>query len=187
MAGVLAPLGFILMTNERLLKDLQHQASIDPLTQLLNRRSFFRTVEPAISQSARTNSSIAVIAIDIDHFKKINDQFGHQAGDEVLVLLADCLRQHLRGGDIPARFGGEEFVIFLPDTGQEECEMVAERLRVAFKDTVSRRQDEPKSSSISLGLVTMKANSANVDDMIAVADQRLYTAKQSGRDRIAAQ
>ena len=116
IAGVLAPLGYILMTNERLLNELKAQADSDPLTRLLNRGAFYAAVKLVFACNKGRQSPSALLAIDIDHFKSINENFGHQVGDENLVLLIDNLRSELRESDVPARFGGEEFIVALYQT-----------------------------------------------------------------------
>ena len=186
MAGVIAPLGYILMTNERLLKNLKEQASHDALTNLFNRRAFHERVTPLMSANARLKQPVSLLAIDIDHFKAVNDSYGHKAGDDVLVLLADTLRQELRASDIAARFGGEEFVALLPATTQETAIEVAERLRRAYKQNMASRPQEPTSSSISIGVVCSDTADIGVEAMIEMADERLYAAKSDGRDRVVA-
>ena len=187
MAGVIAPLGYILMTNERLLKNLKDQASHDALTHLLNRRAFHEQVMPLMSANARLKQPVSLLAIDIDHFKTVNDTYGHKAGDDVLVLLADTLRRELRNSDLAARFGGEEFVAVLPATPLETATEVAERLRRAYKENMQARTKEPTLSSISIGVVCSDTADISVEAMIETADERLYAAKHGGRDQVCAQ
>ena len=115
--------------SQKLEGELTVQATIDPLTQIYNRRALLHLVLNAISRAIRNNSLVALILIDIDHFKRVNDSHGHQTGDEVLVAFAKRLQDNLRKHDLLARYGGEEFMVLLPESDAEEALTIAEKLR----------------------------------------------------------
>lgn len=161
-----------LATGERQARRAARLAYIDPLTGLPNRRG----IEPALNRAARDIDRGSIIMIDVDHFKSLNDTFGHAAGDQVLERLADVLRHHTRGTDRVARWGGEEFIVVLPEGGEQGSLLLAERIRTSVHAI-----EAPKPITVSLGLAV-----ARVDDTVATilerADACLYTAKGGGRD-----
>ncbi len=164
---------------------LRRLAITDPLTGLFNRRHWFGLAESQLEQATRYQHSLAVIMTDLDHFKRINDAYGHMVGDEVLVAVAQSLNDSLRMVDILARFGGEEFVILLPETDLDSAQDVAERLR---EQMASQRINTSKGTlavTISLGVaeISQEADSS-IDELVEWADQALYAAKQSGRNRV---
>lgn len=152
-------------------------AERDPLTRLRNRRGFDAKLNTLIAKEA-LGSTFAVIVLDIDHFKRINDSLGHDQGDIVLVRLSELLRRNLRRRDIVARFGGEEFVVLLPDVGTDIAFQTAERLRQQVAAI-----DEPVSFSISLGVACNRQPAEGFRSVLTRADQALYAAKAAGRDR----
>ena len=173
-----------LKKNNELLLNL---SNTDPLTQLFNRRYLTEALEKELMRSARTNSPLALVMLDIDHFKQVNDSYGHQKGDRVLITLADLLRRHLRQYDVAARFGGEEFALILPDTQLPQALEVAERLRAATEDLSFPGNLQDLSLSISLGAAVFPCgNIKTVDDLIREADYALYSAKRAGRNRVEA-
>ena len=162
---------------------MQELASHDELTGLLNRRAFLDRVRPEIAAQRRHGEASAVILIDLDHFKAINDQFGHQSGDEVLRGTAALLLRHLRGADILARWGGEEFLIFMPRTSVDDAGLVAERLRLALRQQGCPALPASWTLTASFG-ITVLDNDLTLDTATARADQALYQAKHGGRDRV---
>jgi diguanylate cyclase (GGDEF)-like protein len=182
--GVLVPIGYIMMVNERLIEDAKLQANSDPLTNLLNRRAFYSAAEPAYARCLREKDPISLLMVDIDKFKLVNDRYGHQVGDQVLVDLADCLRSQLRDADIIARFGGEEFVILMPATNENEAKPVADRLRETYKNLIASSNYPPPESTLSIGLVCSNAIAGGLEKIISEADKNLYQAKNSGRDQV---
>ena len=162
---------------------MQALASHDELTGLLNRRAFLERVRPEIAAQRRHSEPSAVILIDLDHFKSINDQFGHQSGDEVLRGTAQLLQRHLRGADILARWGGEEFLIFMPRTTVDDASLAAERLRLALRQQSCSGLPPDWILTASFG-VTVLDNDLTLDTATARADQALYQAKNGGRDRV---
>lgn len=162
---------------------MQELASHDELTGLLNRRAFLERVRPEIAAQRRHGEASALILIDLDHFKAINDQFGHQTGDEVLRGTAALLLRHLRGADILARWGGEEFLIFMPRTSVDDASLVAERLRLALRQQSCPALPASWTLTASFGITVMD-NDLTLDTATARADQALYQAKHGGRDRV---
>jgi diguanylate cyclase (GGDEF)-like protein len=170
-----------LKRSNQMLLDLSHT---DPLTNLNNRRYMMEVLEKEIDRSQRTRAYLSLIMIDIDHFKNINDTYGHQKGDAVLQDLAILLKDHLRQYDTAARFGGEEFALILPETGLDEARQVAERLRQATEKLVFEEIPDLKMTA-SLGVSCFPVEPVQtVDDLIREADYALYNAKRSGRNRV---
>ena len=156
------------------------KASHDHLTGLLNRGGLDRIKQEARSGRVRFNGPYTVAVLDIDHFKRINDGFGHAAGDGVLKIVAEEIKRGIRGGDVAARYGGEEFVVFLPDSQLESAVMVVERIRAA----VAARADLPAPLTLSAGVASGVVGHDVVEAVFQRADQALYRAKRSGRDRV---
>lgn len=152
-------------------------AERDPLTRLRNRRGFDAKLQALIAKGA-LGSTFAVVVLDIDHFKRINDSLGHDQGDIVLVRLSELLRRNLRRRDIVARFGGEEFVVLLPDVGRDIAFQTAERLREQVAAI-----DEPVPFSISLGIACSRQPVERFRSVLTRADRALYAAKSAGRNR----
>ncbi|HKK02253.1 MAG TPA: diguanylate cyclase [Desulfuromonadales bacterium] len=170
-----------LKKNNELLLNL---SNIDPLTQLFNRRYFLETLEKELMRSSRANTSFSLLMLDIDHFKQINDTYGHQAGDRALEEVAKLLRQHLRQYDIAARFGGDEFALVLPHTKLPQALDVAERLRAAV-ETLSFPDGLRMTASLGAACFP-ETNITAIDELIREADVALYNAKRAGRNRVGA-
>lgn len=160
-----------------LLAEVERLATSDALTGLANRRLFDETLERAVARARRTGEPLAVAVLDIDHFKAVNDEHGHQVGDEVLRQLATALRQVVRAGDLVARYGGEEFVVLATQASVDDAVVLAERLRAAAR-TVSAVP-----VTISVGVAGLPAGGDGAA-MVADADAALYRAKATGRDRV---
>lgn len=155
----------------------QELAMTDALTQLSNRRAFEFELRREISLSRRFGTSLSLVAIDLDHFKVVNDRYGHPSGDRVLIVLAGALRQGLRTGDLPARIGGDEFMLLLPRTTKPNAIRVAEKLRqrieqIPFMDDIQ--------VSVSIGVASMPDDGENESALLAAVDQAMYRAKQAG-------
>lgn len=163
--------------------DLKQQATTDGLTGALNRRAFREEGERAISLAGRHRTDVALIGFDLDFFKKINDTYGHPAGDEVLVRVADIARATLRSGDIFGRVGGEEFSIVLPHTDREGAVAVAEKLREAIAGVSFEFDGKPVRITASFGLARLSLIARDLDTLMAHADAALYASKASGRNR----
>ncbi len=159
-------------------------ARIDPLTSLLNRRAFIEQAMPLWNNARRNDRPLTVLMADIDHFKQINDTYGHAVGDEVLTAISRLLAEACRGSDVAARWGGEEFVMLLPETGLSQARQLAERLRLSIEALSFRDGRKPFHVSASFGIAEM-AMHRHLDELIAEADDWLYRAKQRGRNRVA--
>jgi diguanylate cyclase (GGDEF)-like protein/PAS domain S-box-containing protein len=163
---------------------LQTQANRDPLTSLFNRRYFEDNLPEKITQAHRRGQSFAIIMLDADKFKNVNDTYGHKVGDKVLMELAAVCERQLRAEDLVARYGGEEFVIFLNNVNTETASSVANRLREAIADSVVYAENhDPVKFSVSIGIAP-SGISDSPDALIKMADDAMYLAKQNGRNRI---
>ena len=173
-----------LMTGGRLQDDLNQQASRDPLTGALNRRAFALVAEKELARARRGGRSLALLMMDLDHFKQINDHLGHAGGDAMLCLFVRLAGGVLRGEDVFCRFGGEEFVALLPDSSEEQALAVAERLRFAFAEAAAEDvgDDLPFALTVSVGISALQADE-DLEGMIRRADLALYRAKAEGRNR----
>ncbi len=177
---------------KRLQDDLKAQnrrfeelSNTDPLTQLANRRFLMNVFEKEFHRSVRHKHPLSLIMADIDHFKKINDTYGHQQGDLVLKAVADTMRNLLREYDVAARFGGEEFALVLPETALLQATHVAERIRERIAAMRFEGSLAPLRMTISLGVASSPGKGIKgVNDLIRVADDALYTAKREGRNRV---
>ncbi len=169
-------------------QQLQEQARTDSLTGINNRRQFYRLGEPEIGRSHRYGRHLSLLILDVDHFKQVNDTYGHGIGDQLLIALASGLEQSLRSSDVPARFGGEEFVVLMPETSFDIAGEIAERLRVmATELTVVTPTGEKVSVTISIGVSSLQPEDTDLDQMIKRADRALYRAKEAGRNRVESQ
>jgi diguanylate cyclase (GGDEF)-like protein len=176
-----------MQTDTRQMARTLHAASqTDPLTELPNRRQMIERLEAELCRVGRSGGGgFALIMLDIDHFKEVNDAFGHAAGDHVLVETAGLLRRNLRGHDLCARWGGEEFLILLPDTDQVQAEAVAEKLRDIVARHPMAHQEHSIAVTLSLGVAAHRQG-RTADACIQAADDALYIAKRAGRNRWAA-
>ena len=172
----------------RVLKEkLQKQADKDPLTNLYNRRYFHNIADNILNISFRDKKNVGVIMIDIDFFKKVNDTYGHNVGDIVIKKLANLLLADTRKSDIVARFGGEEFVVLLPDTNKEGSLKIAQKLREIVEKEIIKIDDEKTFSfTISLGVTTILLKDKNIEPSLDRADKALYIAKENGRNQVVA-
>lgn len=165
-------------------KELEKLATTDPLTGAKNRRSFLNLFEKEMKRSKRYNYTLALVMIDIDHFKKINDNFGHETGDKILNLLVAKCHSVLRDSDIFARWGGEEFIILLPETDLLQASSAAERLRGALAQSELRTNDGTNINfTVSIGFTIFGNKNILIDEIIKKADKALYLAKKQGRNR----
>ncbi|MGA9165267.1 MAG: diguanylate cyclase [Thiobacillus sp.] len=161
-------------------------AQLDPLTGLNNRRAFYDRTSPLWSNAIRHGHDTSVMMLDIDLFKQINDAHGHAHGDKVLKALADILKRSVRQGDVLARWGGEEFIVFLPETGQQEAAALAERLRAEIARMRVPCETGETAATASFGVAQKEDRHATLDALIASADECLYQSKQHGRNRVTA-
>ena len=174
--------GFIMMVCQRLFYDLKVAANTDVLTRLLNRRAMMHQLEIAMNQFYRSDRSFALILIDVDFFKRVNDVYGHDGGDMVLVHLAQILQTKMRQIDSASRWGGEEFLILLPDTALEQAHEIAERLRSYVETNPAPTNIQ---ITISLGIAVIRQHGNSLESLITAADHALYAAKRNGRNQVA--
>ncbi|MBJ6136268.1 sensor domain-containing diguanylate cyclase [Marinobacter litoralis] len=180
--------GIVLDVSKRkaLEQELEELATKDSLTGLLNRRELSRVLAEELERAHRYHRSLAVLWIDFDHFKKVNDSFGHAAGDQVLSTAGWVLGSSVRAVDSVGRFGGEEFVVVLPEMGQPEALETAERLRQAVRHKpVILPSGECVSVTASIGVAVYPVHGSNADELSAEADKAMYRAKMQGRDCVA--
>jgi two-component system, cell cycle response regulator len=170
---------------ESIQKELVDLATLDGLTGVFNRREFNQRLQVELNQSQRQGFTCALIMFDIDHFKKLNDTYGHQAGDEALKCFAALLKQQVRPGDLVARYGGEEFGVILPNTSMAEAGLVAERLReaVALQPVAITPQQTLQITS-SIGVSSFPRDATEFAGLLEAADQALYAAKRNGRNQV---
>jgi diguanylate cyclase (GGDEF)-like protein len=170
---------------EKAKAQLNYFATIDPLTNTFNRRHFLELSERKIKRTQTSNGHASFLLFDIDHFKKINDEHGHIIGDQVLQGMAQICLKHLRADDILGRFGGEEFVILLPETKLEDARNIAERLRLLIAETPIETEIGPINTTISIGMaIKEKTTTMSIDQLLSRADRAMYHAKQAGRNRV---
>jgi len=162
---------------------LTEVAISDPLTGLHNRRAFQVRLAEEVERTRRSQAPFALLLVDLDHFKQVNDQFGHQAGDQALQAVAAVLHQELRAVDLPARIGGEEFAVLLPNTAEHGALEAAERLRAAIAAQPIPHQHTTLTITASVGVAWCPAHADTGDGLLRVADQALYQAKRAGRNR----
>lgn len=179
MVGQFAAHAALALENASLYQLVQKQADTDALTGIPNRRTFESTLEREMSRAARSGEQVTLAMFDIDHFKALNDTYGHQTGDEVLKKVAAALAATCRDFDMPARYGGEEFVVILPACSSKESLMVAERLRVAIAHI-----DAVTPVTASSGVATFPTHATDIQSLIKAADEALYESKRGGRDRV---
>ena len=183
----LAGQAVVSIENATLHEAVERQAVTDELTGLANLRAFMNRLEQEIERSRRFSTPLALVMLDLDHFKHINDEYGHQQGDEVLALVADVLRDFSRDIDAPARYGGEELAVVLPQTDSEGAEQLAERIREAVERLEVPRVDGGAGSlrlQASFGVASLPENAVDRAGLIAAADAALYRAKRAGRNRV---
>jgi diguanylate cyclase (GGDEF)-like protein len=164
--------------------DAEHLARTDHLTGLNNRRAFYEAVSPVWSTALRSNRDVSLILLDIDHFKVLNDNYGHAFGDRVLGSVASVLEVSAREGDVVARWGGEEFILFLPETNLKSAMALAERLRASISEMRIDYGQTPLSITASFGVVQRAESCQSVDELTSRADKCLYQAKSEGRNRV---
>ncbi len=185
LAHWLAAQATIALENERLHRTVKRQAITDELTQLANRRRFTETLAVEIRRAQRFGEPVALVLADLDDFKRINDRYGHQAGDEVLRRFADILRENVRDFDLPVRYGGEEFAVLLPETALDGGDQLARRLQTALLrlrlPEIGR--DRPPVTA-SFGVAAFPA-AGSAEELLSAADGALYRAKAAGKNRVA--
>ncbi|WP_410514305.1 GGDEF domain-containing protein [Paenibacillus sp. BR2-3] len=183
MFMILGTAGFILLSKEQSYEELKRLATYDELTGILNRRSFILRAQLKIAAAAKNIELVSLLVLDIDHFKNVNDTYGHDIGDIVLADFAATIGRNLGSDDLFGRFGGEEFAILLTGIDEVTCDRKAEELRKAVMETTFC--DIPLSYTVSIGVITVVPNQRTPLDMLyKISDDALYRAKREGRNRV---
>ena len=175
---------FVVMLSYRLNQNLESIATIDKLTGVLNRRGLEDAAQKMQGICKRINLNMSVILIDVDHFKKVNDQHGHLYGDDVLKELTSVIANILRSGDVLGRYGGEEFCIFLPNTSEQDALRLAERIRAGVEASLKIINYKSVNVTISLGVADSIKAGYDFIGLVAAADTAMYAAKNKGRNRV---
>lgn len=171
------------LRNATLFHQALQRAYLDPLTHTHNRAAFSDVLQRETKRADRCQQELSLIFVDVDHFKSINDNYGHDCGDLALASVAGKIKDSVRGSDIVFRYGGEEFVVLLPDTNQEEAALIAERIRIGIESHTLAYGMEVLNMTASLGVSSLKRND-HPKDFIKRADAAMYQAKRSGRNRV---
>lgn len=185
-APITAVVAQMSLALSRTQQQLKHLANTDPLTHLPNRRSFFSSAQRCLDQCSGRAESAALIVIDADHFKELNDSFGHAAGDKALVEIAEVLREHFRYTDLLCRVGGEEFAVLLPGLDLQTAQPLAQRIVKAVAARPITNDAAIIEYSISCGIADTLTN-RDLPTLFKAADDAMYLAKQRGRNRVALQ
>jgi diguanylate cyclase (GGDEF)-like protein len=173
------------LTNIKLRETLQHQAIRDSLTGLFNRRYLDETMVREIHRAQRKGAPLGVIMLDLDHFKRFNDTYGHEAGDNLLRILGEFLLTQVRYEDVPCRYGGEEFVLIMPEASLDVVKARAKEIREKVPQLqVLHRGQLLESTTVSLGVAMLPDHGATVEDLLRAADDAMYQAKREGRNRV---
>ena len=171
--------------RQRLYRELEHRSTYDGLTGALNRAEFDKRLSVECKSADRHNRPLALLMVDVDFFKRINDTYGHQTGDRVLKDIVPLMREMARGGDVVARYGGEEFAIILPDTDEDGAMVIAARTRSNIENHSFEFSDHADINiTVSIGCVSRQPLAITADDLFKAADAALYQAKDTGRNRV---
>ena len=185
LARTLAEQSALALANLNMRDVLKMQSMQDPLTGLFNRRYMEESLDRELRRALRRNSSLGVLMIDVDHFKNLNDTFGHEAGDAVLRSLGAMLKAHFRGEDVVCRYGGEEFTVILPDASREAANQRSSALCESTKQMLVQHRGQPlRAISLSIGVAIFGEHGTTADALIRAADSALYQAKERGRDQV---
>jgi two-component system cell cycle response regulator len=183
MAGVMADHAAVAIANARMYERMERMATTDGLTGLVNHRQFQAVFDAHLARAERYGRKLSLIFTDIDHFKDINDKYGHPVGDQVLKRVAAIMRSTARRTDVVARYGGEEFAVLMEETGHSGAQHIAERIRKAVEAEVFHCEAETFHCTLSLGVATFPEDGSDKYRLTACADQALYQAKRSGRNQ----
>ena len=170
---------------ERSLQKVEELAATDPLTGLYNRRHFAKVLEQLFAEAQRYGKDMSCVMIDLDKYKQLNDSLGHQMGDEILIMAGKVIGANMRRMDVAARYGGDEFVLLLPQASAVDAAAVAQRIRQEFKPASAALLKRTEGLSMSIGIGSISGNHpAHADQLVRFADQALYHSKEAGRDRV---
>ena len=184
MQPTFTSIGFLLMYNEAMQADLKRVARIDPLTGVNNRLALAEKASSLLDRARQTGRPFAALMLDADHFKRINDRFGHDGGDKVLLTLVDSIRASLGRRDVIGRVGGEEFVVLSPDASLGDALVLGERIRLAVENAQLWIEGEVQSLTVSIGVTVSKPDETETEAVLRRADLALYAAKRAGRNRV---
>ena len=177
----------LIQQTERLEKaqeKLKLLAATDPMTKLYNRRYFSEISTTHFDLAMRATTPLSLIMIDIDHFKKVNDTYGHEVGDDVIIFLSNTLKEQSRKSDIVSRWGGEEFLILFPNTDVKGAEIIAQKIRKTIENSRIKIEDTEIMFTISIGLAYINKEDTKIENLIKRADDALYRSKEEGRNRV---
>lgn len=172
------------MDKEVLLDKMEFLSLTDDLTGIMNRRGFMNMYRVEEKRMIRYKTPVSLTLCDIDHFKKINDTYGHDFGDKVLKKVASMLHEDLRGNDILARWGGEEFILAQPETDYDQCMKTIVRIQEKIKNLKFKYHEKTVTLTLSFGYHTLKSKNIDFDQFLKLADENLYKSKKGGRDQI---
>ena len=185
MLTTCAPILSMAFNNAITHQQMQRLAALDSLTGIYNRRFGYNRIQEEFSRSVRTGASISLIMIDIDHFKIVNDTYGHLVGDKIIISITKTINGAIREGDLLVRYGGEEFLCVLPGANQHDTELVAERIRIMVSDSTLKCGDQEVKVTVSLGIATYPSKDiSDIHQFINIADEAMYSAKNMGRNRV---
>lgn len=181
---VVATVGFLLLCTERSQRELERAARLDYLTDVYNRRAIEELGTRAIAGARRHGMSLSLLVVDLDHFKHINDELGHAAGDLALVRAVARIREALRAEDLLGRLGGEEFIVLMPNTDGSSAAAAAERIRESFSDRPLDLEGRPRTVTLSIGVAVLAPADRHFSQLLQRADRAMYAAKNAGRDLV---
>lgn len=167
----------------KLMQSLKNTAMRDPMTGLYNRRFIEDYIDNLTASTLRQKTNLGVLMCDVDFFKQVNDKYGHDVGDQVIKGLADILKKTVRTSDMVIRFGGEEFLVLLPDTDAEGCMLLAERIRLTMKEHIFQTPQGPLKKTLSVGISLFPRDGQGFWECVKYSDISLYYAKEHGRDQ----
>jgi len=183
-SGLVLNIALVALVTRRLTRQLEYASHHDDLTGLMNRRRIAQRLDEEFVRQARYPQSHGLLAIDVDHFKRVNDAWGHPTGDKALKAVADCLRQASRGSDSVARVGGEEFWVLMPHITAEDAEQAAQRIVVAVRALRLPGVTTDLRITVSIGVAVAAPSGDDPEALLHRADAALYRAKEAGRDRV---
>jgi diguanylate cyclase (GGDEF)-like protein len=181
---VVCTIGFLLMCSERAQRELEQSARLDYLTGIYNRGAIEELAAGLIALTQRHGTPLALMVVDIDHFKRINDELGHAAGDKALAATVQLIHGLLRGGDLIGRLGGEEFLVLMPDTDAVKARHAAERMRACVEGAPVSFQGIERPLTVSIGVAQFRVEDGGFGPLLLRADRALYVAKRAGRNQV---
>jgi diguanylate cyclase (GGDEF)-like protein len=181
---VVSTIGFLLMCTEFSQQELTKAARLDYLTGICNRRAIEDLAGRSIAAARRHGMPLAMMIIDVDHFKRINDEYGHEGGDNALIETVRRIRESLRTEDLVGRLGGEEFVAVMPSTDGQSALAAAERIRSSFSDATMRIGSSDITITVSVGVAVLDAQDQQYSHLLRRADRAMYAAKTAGRNKV---